>query len=308
MDRSTRIYVAGHTGLVGSAVVRRLRAGGYTNLILRTRAETDLTDQRAVRALYAETRPEYVVDCAAKVGGIKANLTYPAEFLHANLEIQNNLIWGAREAGVGTFLFLGSSCVYPRDCPQPMNEDALLTGRPEPTNEAYAIAKIAGMKLCEYIHAEFGERFISCMPTNIYGEHDNFDPETSHVIPSLLRRMHEAEQARDPEVVVWGTGASRREFLHADDLADAVLWLLRHHTDRQFLNVGTGQDVSIRELAETVRRVVGYRGRLVFDETKPDGMPRKLLDVTRLHAAGWRHTIGLEEGLRRTYAWYVSSR
>ncbi|MGV9562661.1 GDP-L-fucose synthase family protein [Streptomyces sp. NPDC003480] len=306
MDRRARIYVAGHTGMVGAAVVRRLRAAGYDNLVLRTRAELDLTDQAAVRDFMAAHRPAYVVDCAARVGGIKANMTHPAEFLYENLQIQNNLIWSARDAGVETFLFLGSSCIYPRGCPQPMREDYFMTGRPEPTNEAYAYAKIAGMKLCEYLHEESGRNFVSCMPTNIYGEGDNFDPETSHVIPALLRRMHEAREAGAPEVVIWGTGDSRREFLHVEDLADAVLWLLAHHRAKRFLNVGTGQDISVRELAERIRSLVGYEGALVFDATKPDGMPRKALDVSALHAAGWHHRIGFEEGLRRTYDWYLA--
>ncbi|MFF3512493.1 GDP-L-fucose synthase family protein [Streptomyces sp. NPDC004393] len=305
-DRRARIYVAGHTGMVGAAVVRRLRAAGYDNLLLRTRAELDLTDQAAVRDFMAAHRPAYVVDCAARVGGIKANMTRPAEFLYENLQIQNNLIWSARDAGVQTFLFLGSSCIYPRGCPQPMREEYFMTGRPEPTNEAYAYAKIAGMKLCEYLHEESGRNFVSCMPTNIYGEGDNFDPETSHVIPALLRRMHEAREAGAPEVVIWGTGDSRREFLHVEDLADAVLWLLIHHRAKRFLNVGTGQDISVRELAERIRRLVGYEGALVFDASKPDGMPRKALDVSALHAAGWHHRIGFEEGLRRTYDWYLA--
>ncbi|MGW1159248.1 GDP-L-fucose synthase family protein [Streptomyces sp. NPDC002519] len=306
MDRRARIYVAGHTGMVGAAVVRRLREEGYDNLVLRTRAELDLTDQAAVRDFMAAHRPAYVVDCAARVGGIKANMTRPAEFLYENLQIQNNLIWSARDAGVETFLFLGSSCIYPRGCPQPMREEYFMTGRPEPTNEAYAYAKIAGMKLCEYLHEESGRNFVSCMPTNIYGEGDNFDPETSHVIPALLRRVHEAREAGAPEVVIWGTGDSRREFLHVDDLADAVLWLLGHHRAKQFLNVGTGRDISVRELAERIRRLVGYEGALVFDAAKPDGMPRKALDVSALHAAGWHHRIGFEEGLRRTYDWYLA--
>ncbi|MGW5477017.1 GDP-L-fucose synthase family protein [Streptomyces sp. NPDC004008] len=306
MDRRARIHVAGHTGMVGAAVVRRLRAAGYDNLLLRTRAELDLTDQAAVRDFMAAHRPAYVVDCAARVGGIRANMTRPAEFLYENLQIQNNLIWSARDAGVETFLFLGSSCIYPRGCPQPMREEYFMTGRPEPTNEAYAYAKIAGMKLCEYLHEESGRNFVSCMPTNIYGEGDNFDPETSHVIPALLRRMHEAREAGAPEVVIWGTGESRREFLHVEDLADAVLWLLAHHRAKQFLNVGTGQDISVRELAERIRRLVGYEGALVFDASEPDGMPRKALDVSALHAAGWHHRIGFEEGLRRTYDWYLA--
>ncbi|MEU1201228.1 GDP-L-fucose synthase [Streptomyces sp. NPDC005813] len=306
MDQRARIYVAGHTGMVGAAVVRRLRGAGYDNLALRTRAELDLTDQPAVREFMAKERPAYVVDCAARVGGIKANMTFPAEFLYENLQIQNNLIWSAMEAGVITFLFLGSSCIYPRGCPQPMREEFFMTGRPEPTNEAYAYAKIAGMKLCEYIHAEFGRNFVSCMPTNIYGEGDNFDPGTSHVIPALVRRMHEARQAGASEVVIWGTGDSRREFLHVDDLADAVLWLLHHHRGRRFLNVGTGQDISVRELAERIRRLVGFEGSLVFDVSKPDGMPRKLLDVSALHESGWRHHVEVDEGLRRTYDWYLT--
>ncbi|MEU6094483.1 GDP-L-fucose synthase [Streptomyces sp. NPDC047079] len=306
MDQRARIYVAGHTGMVGAAVVRRLRDAGFGNLVLRTRAELDLTDQAAVRDFMAACRPVYVVDCAARVGGIKANMTRPAEFLYENLQIQNNLIWSAKEAGVETFLFLGSSCIYPRGCPQPMREEYFMTGRPEPTNEAYAYAKIAGMKLCEYIHEEFGRNFVSCMPTNIYGEGDNFDPETSHVIPALLRRMHEARQAGASEVVIWGTGDSRREFLHVDDLADAVLWLLGHHRAKGFLNVGTGEDISVRELAERIRRLVGFEGALVFDASKPDGMPRKALDVSALHAAGWHHRIGFDEGLSRTYAWYLA--
>ncbi|MEV6022764.1 GDP-L-fucose synthase [Streptomyces sp. NPDC052036] len=306
MDPRARIYVAGHTGMVGAAVVRRLREAGYDDLVLRTRAELDLADQAAVRDFMAAHRPAYVVDCAARVGGIKANMTRPAEFLYENLQIQNNLIWSARDTGVQTFLFLGSSCIYPRGCPQPMREEYFMTGRPEPTNEAYAYAKIAGMKLCEYLHEESGRNFVSCMPTNIYGEGDNFDPETSHVIPALLRRMHEAREAGAPEVVIWGSGDSRREFLHVEDLADAVLWLLAHHRAKRFLNVGTGQDISVRELAERIRRLVGYEGALVFDASEPDGMPRKALDVSALHAAGWHHRIGFEEGLRRTYDWYLA--
>ncbi|MGW1910871.1 GDP-L-fucose synthase family protein [Streptomyces sp. NPDC002076] len=306
MNRQAKIYVAGHTGMVGQAIVRRLRSEGYENLVLATRAELDLTDQRSVRDFVMTERPRYVVDSAARVGGIKANMSHPADFLYENLQIQNNLIWSAKDAGVETFLFLGSSCIYPRACPQPMREEYLMTGRPEPTNEAYAYAKIAGMKLCEYIHAEFGMNFVSCMPTNIYGENDNFDPETSHVIPSLLSRIHQAKATGCSEVTIWGTGSSRREFLYVDDLADAVVWLLFNYTKKQFLNVGTGEDVSILELAEHIGKVVGYEGQFVFDHTKPDGMPRKLLDVTRLHELGWSHRIGLDEGLRRTYDWYLT--
>lgn len=304
MDKDSKIFVAGHLGLVGSAIERRLRSEGFSDLVLHSRQELDLIDQKAVAEFFASERPEYVIDSAARVGGIKANMTFPAEFLFENLQIQNNLIWAAKENSVKKFLFLGSSCIYPRECPQPMKEEYFMQGRPEPTNEAYAYAKIAGMKMCEYIYDEFGMKFISCMPTNVYGERDNFDPETSHVIPSLIRRMHEAVVSGSAEVVIWGTGTSRREFLHVDDLADAVVWLLSNYEEKQFLNVGTGEDISIRELAELVKEIVGYRGKLVFDVTKPDGVPRKLLDVSRLHAAGWKHKIALREGLQRTFQWY----
>lgn len=307
MDKAAKIFVAGHRGLVGAAIVRRLEAEGYTNLILRARQELDLMDQGAVKAFFETEKPEYVIDSAAKVGGIKANMTYPAEFLYENLQIQNNLIWSAKETGVKKFLFLGSSCIYPRDCPQPMKEEYFMQGPPEPTNQGYAYAKITGMKMCEYIYEEHGLKFTSCMPTNIYGENDNFDPETSHVIPALIRRFHEAKVNNTPEIVIWGTGVSRREFLHVDDLADAVVFLLENYDEKQFLNVGTGEDISIKELAETIQELVGYEGNLVFDSTKPDGMPKKLLDVSKLHAAGWRHKIGFEEGLKRTYDWYLTN-
>lgn len=307
MDKSTKIYVAGHKGLVGGATVKRLQDAGYTNLVLRTRAELDLTNQLAVRDFFDTEKPEYVVDSAAKVGGIKANMTYPTEFLYENLQIQNNLIWAAKETGVKKFLFLGSSCIYPRESPQPMKEEYFMQGKPEPTNEAYAYAKISGMKLCEYIYDEHHLNFTSCMPTNIYGEGDNFDPESSHVIPALIRRFHEAKVNNTPEIVAWGTGVSRREFLHVDDLADAIVWLLENYDDKQFLNVGTGEDISIKELTETIQRLVGYEGKLVFDATKPDGMPKKLLDVSKLHDAGWHHKIGFEEGLKRTYQWYLDN-
>jgi GDP-L-fucose synthase len=307
MEKSAKIYVAGHKGLVGSAVVRRLKNEGYDNLVLRTRDELDLMDQDAVREFFMSEKPEYAVDSAAKVGGIKANMTWPAEFLYENLQIQNNLIWSAKDSGVKKFLFLGSSCIYPLESPQPMKEEYFMQGKPEPTNEAYAYAKITGMKMCEYIFDEFKMNFTSCMPTNIYGENDNFDPETSHVIPSLLRRMHEAKVNNSPEVIIWGTGVSRREFLHVDDLADAIVWLLQNYNEKQFLNIGTGEDISIKELAETIKRLVGYEGNLTFDSSKPDGMPKKLLDVSKLHEAGWRHKISFEEGLKRTYSWYLES-
>ena len=307
MNKDAKIYVAGHRGLVGSGIVRSLQQSGYTNLLLRTRAELDLMDQAAVQDFFKTQQPEYVIDSAAKVGGIKANMTYPAEFLYENLQIQNNILWAAKDTKVSKLLFLGSSCIYPRDAPQPMNEDSFMKGKPEPTNEAYAYAKICGMKLCEYIYEEHGMNFISCMPTNIYGENDNFDPETSHVIPSLMRRIHEAKLSNAPQVTVWGTGVSRREFLHVDDLADAIVWLLENYDDKQFLNIGTGEDVSIKELAVMLKELIGYEGELVFDATKPDGMPKKLLDVDRLHTTGWRHSIQLEDGLQRTYQWYLAN-
>ena len=308
MNKSDKIYIAGHKGLVGSAVTARLRAEGYSNILLRTRQELDLLDQRSVREFFETEKPDYVVDSAARVGGIKANMTYPTEFLYKNLQIQNNLIWSAKETGVKKFLFLGSSCIYPRDCQQPMKEEYFMQGKPEPTNEAYAYAKIAGMKMCEYIYDEYGMNFISCMPTNIYGENDNFDPETSHVIPSLINRMHDAKVNNVDDVVIWGSGVSRREFLHVDDLADAIVWLLFNYNNKQFLNIGTGTDVSIKELAELIKEVVGYKGELVFDSTKPDGMPKKLLDVTKLNATGWKSKIQLRDGLARTYDWYQKER
>ncbi len=307
MDKSAKIYVAGHRGMVGSAIVRKLQNDGYVNLVLKTRQELDLLDQPAVHNFFMTEKPQYVIDSAAKVGGIKANMTHPAEFLYDNLQIQNNLIWSAKEAGVTKFLFLGSSCIYPRKCPQPMKEEYFLDGKPEPTNEGYAIAKIAGMKLCDYIYSEFNMDFTSCMPTNIYGENDSFDLESSHVIPSLIRRMYEAKQSSTSEVVIWGTGISRREFLHVDDLADCVVWLMENYRQRQFLNVGTGEDISIKELAELIQRLVGYEGKLVFDATKPDGMPKKLLDVGKLHEAGWHHKIQFEDGLKKTIDWYTST-
>jgi GDP-L-fucose synthase len=305
MQKTDKIYVAGHRGLVGAAICRRLAKEGYTNVIVRTRQELDLMQTNAVEKFFADNMPDYVILAAAKVGGIKANMTYPAEFLIENLQIQDNVIWAAHNHKVKKLLFLGSSCIYPRDCPQPMNEDSFMQGPPEPTNEAYAIAKIAGMKLCEYIYDEFGERFITCMPTNIYGEGDNLNPESSHVIPALMRRMYEAQRDKTPEVVIWGSGISRREFLHCDDLADAVLWFMNSYDDKQFLNVGLGEDISIKELAELMQKIVGYEGKLVFDTAKPDGMPKKLLDVTRLHTKGWHHTIEFETGLRNTYDWFI---
>jgi GDP-L-fucose synthase len=307
MDKAAKIYVAGHTGLVGAATVRALKDKGYSNIVLKIRADLDLMDQEAVKKFFEHEKPEYVIDSAAKVGGIKANMTFPAEFLFENLQIQNNLIWSSKNHGVKKFLFLGSSCIYPRDCKQPMKEEYFMEGKPEPTNEAYAYAKIAGMKMCEYIYDEFNMNFTSCMPTNVYGENDNFNPETSHVIPSLIRRIHEAKINNIPEVVVWGTGNSRREFLHVDDLADAIVWLLENYDQKQFLNIGTGEDISIKELAYMLKNLIDYKGELVFDSKKPDGMPKKLLDVSKLNNTGWKYKISLEDGLKRTYKWYLNN-
>ena len=298
------VYVAGHRGLVGAALVRELERRGVRNLVLRTHAELDLRNQAAVEAFFAEVRPSQVYLAAAKVGGIRANDTYPADFLRDNLQIQTNVIDAAWRHGVQKLCFLGSSCIYPRLAPQPINEDALLTGPLEPTNEWYAIAKIAGIKLCQAYRRQYGFNAISLMPTNLYGPGDNFDLENSHVLPALIHRFHEAKLRGDPEMIVWGTGTPRREFLHVDDLASAVVHLMTTYESGELVNIGCGEDVSIRELAELVARVVGYRGRLAFDTTKPDGTPRKLLDVSRLASLGWQPRIGLEEGIRATYEWF----
>ena len=302
MTHPSRIFVAGHRGMVGSAIVRRLQAEGYTQLVTRSRAELDLLDQAAVHRFLADTKPDYVFDAAARVGGIQANNLQRADFLYENLQIQNNLIRGAHAAGVQRLMFLGSSCIYPRDCPQPIREDYLLTGPLEPTNEPYAIAKIAGIKLCESMNRQHGRQYVSLMPTNLYGPNDNYDLANSHVLPALLRKAHEAKLRGDAEYVVWGSGTPRREFLHVDDLAAACVHLMATGYDGPLVNIGTGKDVTIRELAETVMRVVGFAGRIVFDATKPDGTPRKLLDVSRAHALGWRARIGLEQGIADTYA------
>jgi GDP-L-fucose synthase len=307
MREDARVYVAGHRGLVGSALVRRLEAGGYRNLIKRTHAELDLTDGVAVRAFFEVERPEYVVLAAAKVGGILANNTYPAQFIHENLAIQTNVIHEAWRAGVKRLLFLGSSCIYPRDCPQPIKEEYLLTGPLEATNRPYAIAKIAGIEMCWAYNRQYGTRYLSVMPTNLYGPGDNYDLQNSHVLPALIRKMHEAKQRGDGEVIVWGTGTPRREFLYSDDMADACVMLMCL-PDEQFdqllaeyqpplINVGCGEDVTIRELAETVAKVVGFEGKLVFDTTKPDGTPRKLLDVSRMFGLGWRPKVSIEAGI-----------
>ena len=311
------VFVAGHRGMVGSAIVRRLQALGYRNILTAGRDVVDLVDQQAVQRFFEERAIDQVYLAAARVGGIHANNTYPAEFIYQNLMIEANLVHAAHAHGVQRLLFLGSSCIYPKLAEQPMREEALLTGVLEPTNEPYAIAKIAGIKLCESYNRQYGRDFRSVMPTNLYGPGDNYHPENSHVIPALLRRFHEAVQRGDREVVIWGSGAPRREFLHVDDMAAASVHVmeldeavLRDHTRPMLshINVGTGEDCTIRELAETVARVTGFTGRLVFDTDKPDGAPRKLLDVSRLAALGWRPQIGLEEGLRDAYAWFVENR
>ena len=301
MDLSAKIYVAGHRGLVGSAVVRRLQSEGAGNLVLRTHAELDLTDQAAVDEFFATERPDYVFLCAAKVGGIHANETYPADFLRDNLAIQTNVIHSAWKHSTKKLLFLGSSCIYPKLAPQPMREDALLTGPLEPTNEWYAIAKIAGLKMCQAYRRQYGFDAIMAMPTNLYGSGDNFHPDNSHVVPGLIRRIHEAKVSGAPEVVIWGTGTPLREFLHADDLADALVFLMRNYSDGDMVNVGSGQETSIEELATLIADVVSYHGTLRFDPSKPDGTPRKLLDSSRSQAMGWEPTIPLREGLESTY-------
>ena len=306
MDKTSRIYVAGHRGLVGSAICRRLQSEKYANLIAKTRQELDLLNQSAVDRFFAAERPEYVFLAAAKVGGILANSTQPAEFIYENLLVQINVIDAAYRHGAKKLLFLGSSCIYPKFAPQPICEDALLTSPLEATNEPYAIAKIAGLKMAEAYRKQYGFDAISLMPTNLYGPHDNFDPESSHVVPALIRRFHEAAQRNSPEVTLWGTGTVRREFLHVDDLADACVFLMQNYDQPEIINVGTGEDVTIRELAELIAEITGFRGRIVQDTSKPDGTPRKLLDVSRLNALGWRARINLREGLEQTYRWFTT--
>lgn len=323
MKRDSKIYVAGHRGLVGSAIVRRLQSAGYTNIITRTHAELDLTDQPAVQGFFEEKKPEYVFLAAAKVGGILANSTYPADFIYQNLAIQNNVIEESHRTGVKRLLFLGSSCIYPRECPQPMKEEYLLTGPLEPTNRPYALAKIAGIEMCWSFNRQHGTQFLSVMPTNLYGSGDNYNLNTSHVIPALLRKFHEAKVSGGKEVVVWGTGTAMREFLFSDDMADACTFLMTL-PDAEFggllgsdetktgkfepplVNIGAGEEISIKHLAELVQEIVGFNGKIVFDTSKPDGTPRKLLDVDRLKKRGWQASIGLREGLQRAYSDFLA--
>jgi GDP-L-fucose synthase len=306
-NREWRIFVAGHRGMVGRALVRRLQAEGCENLLLRTRSELDLTDRAAVREFFATEKPQVVIDAAARVGGIHANATYPVEFLLHNLEMQNNLIAAAADFEVERLLFLGSSCIYPKLAAQPIREEALLTGALEPTNEPYALAKICGIRLCQSYARQYGKNFFSAMPTNLYGPYDNFDLQNSHVLPALLRKVHEAKLAGAAEVTVWGTGTPRREFLHVDDLADGCLFLLQNYEGSDFVNLGCGEDVTIRELAELVCETVGFEGELVFDTSKPDGTPRKLLDMEKMFSLGWRPKITLRDGVRQTYNWFLEN-
>ncbi len=307
IDKDAPIYVAGNRGMVGSAIVRRLRALGYSNIVTRDRASLDLLDQQAVRRFFTEVRPACVFLAAAKVGGIYANNTYPAEFIYNNLLIETNVVHAAKETGVDRLIFLGSSCIYPRECPQPIREEYLLTGPLEKTNEPYAIAKIAGIKLCESYNRQYGTHYISLMPTNLYGPNDNYDLQTSHVLPALLRKAHEAKLRGDSKIVVWGSGKPRREFLYVEDMADACVFLMESGATEGLFNVGVGQDVTIRELAELIMHTVGFEGDIVFDASKPDGTPRKLLSIDRMHTLGWHAKTSLADGIRRTYESYLVS-
>ncbi len=320
MNKTSKIYIAGHRGLVGSAIVKNLESKGYTNLVYKTHAELDLTNQQAVAEFFKTEKPEYVILAAAKVGGIVANNTYRADFIYENLQIQNNIIHQSYVHGVDKLLFLGSTCIYPKNAPQPMKEDSLLTSPLEYTNEPYAIAKIAGIKMCESYNLQYGTNFISVMPTNLYGPNDNFDLETSHVLPALLRKMHEAKLNNASKVEIWGSGKPRREFLYSEDMADACVFLLENRDFKDtyskdekeirntHINIGTGKDISIKELAETIKRVVGFQGELYFNTEKPDGTMVKLTDPSKLHALGWRHKVELEDGIRIVYAWYLKNR
>ncbi len=304
MNKTDKIYVAGHRGLVGSAIVRNLQSKGYNNIVGRTHKELELTDQQAVRAFFEEERPDVVVLAAAKVGGINANNTTPAEFIYDNMQVQCNVIHCCHQYGIKKLLFLGSTCIYPKMAPQPIPEDALLTGPLETTNEAYAVAKIAGMEMCKFYKRQYGDDFISCMPTNLYGPHDNYDLKGSHVLPAMIRKFHEAKLGNAPSVELWGTGTPLREFLYVDDMADACVFLLENYDGEQHVNIGTGKEVTIKELAEMVKETVGFEGEIIWNDSMPDGTPRKLTDVTKLHSLGWRHKVELEEGIKLAYDWF----
>jgi len=308
MNKASKIFVAGHNGLVGSAIVRALSARGYENLLLRSHSQLDLTDQKSVCEFFETERPEYVFLAAAKVGGIAANSEYPADFIMINLQIECNVIHAAYKSGVKKLLFLGSSCIYPKLCPQPIKEEYLLTAPLEPSNEGYAIAKISGLTMCRLYKKQYGCDFISCMPTNLYGINDNFDLNSSHVLPAMIRKFHDAKMSDAPNVILWGTGTPRREFLHVDDLADGCIFLMDNYSGDIALNIGTGSDIAISELALLIKDIVGFKGNIVYDRTKPDGTPRKLLDVSRLEAIGWKSKIPLCEGIENTYSWFLEHR
>ena len=307
MNKDSKIYVAGHRGLVGSAIVRNLESKGYINIIKKIHSELDLTNQEAVRRFFEEEKPEYVFLAAAKVGGINANNIYPADFIYENLQIQNNVIKAAHDINVQKLLFLGSTCIYPKLAPQPIKEEYLLTGLLEETNEAYAIAKIAGLEMCKFFKRQYGDNFISCMPTNLYGPNDNFDLKNSHVLPALIRKFHEAKVNNSDKVEIWGTGTPLREFLYVDDMADACVFLMENYDGEQHVNIGTGEEVSIKELAETIKEVVGFNGELVFNTAMPDGTPRKLTTVEKLNGLGWRHRVSLNQGIKMAYEWFKTN-
>lgn len=307
MDKNAKIYVAGHRGLVGAAIVRQLMAAGYENILTKTSGELDLTDQCAVNEFFFKEKPDYVFLAAAKVGGILANDSYPAEFIYKNLMIEANVVNAAHQSSVKKLLFLGSTCIYPKMAPQPLKEEYLLSGPLEPTNEWYAVAKIAGIKMCQAYRLQYGCDFISAMPTNLYGPGDNFDLQSSHVLPALIRKFHEAKLSNASSVMLWGTGSPKREFCHVDDCANACVFLMNHYSDGEIINIGVGEDISIKELGETVRDIVGFQGEIEYDTSKPDGTPRKLVDVTRIHALGWHAKISLQDGIAKTYQWYLDN-
>ncbi len=307
MEKNSRIYIAGHKGLVGSAITRKLESEGFTNIIGRSKQELDLMEKPAVDSFFESYKPEYIFLAAAKVGGILANDTFSAEFIYNNLSIQNNVIQAAHRYGSRKLMFLGSSCIYPRECPQPIREEYLLTGKLEPTNEAYAIAKIAGIMMCQAYNKQYGTNFISVMPTNLYGPHDNFDLNSSHVLPALIRRFHEATSENRTEVVIWGSGRALREFIFVEDMADACIYLMQSYNGSEIVNIGTGEEITISALAELIAEIIGFKGRIVNDASKPDGTPRKLLDVSRLHQLGWKHTTPLKKGIEATYQWFLDN-